>query len=284
MIPEHLADTQLAILGLGLMGGSLAMALRPHCQSLAVYDPDAQTRALARQMAVADRVENDAPSAVRNANLIILAAPVSGILDLIMELASIDSPGSIVLDIGSTKRDVCRQLSHLPDHYDPIGGHPMTGKTASGLANADTTIFKQAVFSLTPLERTSMGAKNLAVELVQALGSIAVWLDADQHDRLVAATSHLPYLLAIALALTTPLEAQVMTGPGFRSATRLAGSSIQMMQDVLLTNRDNIIRQIDKFTPQLGKLRMLLEEEQAGQLMSELQNGLERYHSFITNG
>ena len=241
-----LSQTTVAIFGLGLMGGSLALGLRGKCAQIIGVDPDPETCHLALVNRVTD-LAAPTPAGLEQAGLVVLAAPVRGILTLIEQLPRLHPGSPVVLDLGSTKVEICAALDQLPARFDPMGGHPMCGKETSGLANADPAIFQGATFALTPLARTGEPARTLAGELAAALGARPLWLDAVTHDEWVAATSHLPYLLAAALALATPEEAAPLVGSGFRSTARLAGSNPSMMLDVLTTNREHVLHALTRF-------------------------------------
>lgn len=270
--PGFLPRSRIAIFGLGLMGGSLALALRGHCQSLLACDPDPGTIDLARELSIVDRISANPAEILPGTDVVILAAPVRGILALIEELPALYSGAAIVLDLGSTKREIVKALERLPHRFDPLGGHPMCGKETSGLASADPGIFKGATFVFTRLARTSDRAGAFAEELAYAIGSQPLWLDAQRHDRWAAATSHLPYLASTALSLSTPLEVAPLVGSGYRSTTRVAATPARTMLDVLATNRDNILEILAHFRKQLE----FLEEQLAGHEMSALQQSLEK--------
>lgn len=256
-----IGTARVAIVGLGLMGGSLALALRGHCRTLMGVDADAAARALAHQRQVVDLVTDDPGEALPRADLVILATPVRAILDLIRRLPTLHPGPAIVLDLGSTKREIVQALDDLPPRFDPLGGHPMCGKEVSGLTHAEATLYEGAAFAFTPLPRTSTRARHLATELARTVGAHPVWLDPETHDRHVALTSHLPYLLSAALTLATPPAAIPMIGPGFRGATRLAASHPTMMTDILTTNRDHIREALDEFRRQLEILETRLAAE-----------------------
>jgi len=261
--PDFFLDQRVAILGLGLMGGSLALALRGRCRELTGVDPDQQALELARQRQIVDWATSDAAAALPGTGLVVLAAPVRANLRLAKALPELHPGEAVVLDLGSTKREICQVFAGLPARFDPIGGHPMCGKEHPGLVYAEAEIFKGAVFAFTPLDRTSQRARELAQRLAQALGSHPLWLDAATHDRWVASSSHLPYLLANALALTVPEEAAPLIGPGYNSTTRLAASFAPMMLDVLLSNRQNVLSAVGALRAQLDALQAALEAEDA---------------------
>jgi prephenate dehydrogenase len=265
-----LSQARLAFIGLGLMGGSLAMALQGKCARLQAYDPDADTVNLARQRQIVDFASQDAAEVLEGADLIILAAPVCAILESLKTLAEQVGASAMVMDLGSTKLEIVEAMHNLPERFDPIGGHPMCGKESLGLENAEASIFHDAPFALTPLKHTSEHARRLAEELVVATGARPVWLDAHTHDRWTAATSHLPYLVAAALTLAVPEETRPMVGSGFRSTTRVAATHPDMMLDVLETNRENLLRMMATMKSELERLEKMLEEAAYGDLYQTL--------------
>lgn len=258
--PDFLSSSRIAIAGLGIMGGSLALALRDSCRSLLAYDPDPETLSLALQNNIVDQASPIPAEILPQADVIILAAPLKAILDLIQELPSLHPGSPIVFDIGSSKVEVVHAMGGLPARFDPFGGHPMCGKETAGLENADPSIFQGSIFALTALQRTSRKAQMFANQLALALGSQALWLDPQTHDRWTAATSHLPYLVAAALSSATPVESAPLVGPGFRSTTRVAATPASTMLDVLVTNREYILESLNEFRQALDTLEGYLSK------------------------
>ncbi len=234
-------EMNIAILGLGLMGGSLAMALRGHCKSISGMDIDPQTLSLAREMKLADIISDDLREVLPQSDAVLLATPVKSIIHLLNDLPAIHPGSPVVMDLGSTKTQIIKGMANLPPRFDPIGGHPMCGKESLSLRNADPSIFNDAPFILARLNRTSEKALSFALSLCQVIGSHPLWLSAETQDKWTASTSHLPYLIASALVHTAPEESAPVMGPGFRSTTRLAATSPSMMVDILVTNRENIL-------------------------------------------
>ncbi len=270
--PDFFSSSRVGILGLGLMGGSLALALRGKCRQLYAYDPDPVTISLAGRMDAVDRLSLDLAEIIPMADVLILAAPVKGILDLIEQLPQLHPGAPVVLDIGSTKTQVCQMLAQLPERFHAVGGHPMCGLAATGLAYARSDLFRGAIFAFTPVPNTTDLARLTAEALAELIGAKSFWLDADTHDEWVAATSHIPYLLSLALTLATPVEARPLVGPGFLSSSRLAGSSTAMMADILRTNTQNICQALGRFQEQMAAIKALLEADgvdRLAQLMSE---------------
>lgn len=267
--PAFLSSCRVAVLGLGLMGGSLALALMGRCKELIGIDPDPAVLELAVEKHAVDRVSSDA-AAASQAELIILAAPVRAILEVIPELPKLHRGSPVVLDLGSTKSQICRAMSDLPSRFDPLGGHPMCGKEISSLANADPGLYRGAPFAFTPLERTTPRARGLAEQLARTVGALPLWIDPESHDRWVASTSHLPYLVANALVAATPLHAAPLVGPGYRSTTRLSVTSSAMILDVLSSNQVEILASLSRFREKLGRLEASLAKGDWPALKEEL--------------
>lgn len=284
---DFLSPARVAIIGLGLMGGSLAMALRGRCAALLGIDPDPQVTALALAQGVVDQASQDPGKLLPQADLVILAAPVCAIIDLLAQLPFLHPGSPVVLDLGSTKRRVIEAMQALPERFDALGGHPMCGKEQASLKYAELGLYQHAPFALVRLPRTSGAACRLAEQLAQAIGARPLWLDAETHDRWVASTSHLPYLVANALAAATPLEARPLAGPGLRSTTRLAGSSLPMMSDILATNGDKVLAALAEFRRALDDIEQVLvcSEQTCSQdprLVETLARGQEQYHAIIS--
>ena len=256
-----LASMNVAIIGLGLMGGSLAMLLRGRCRTLIGIDDDPAVLKHARIMKLADVLGRVSDDLIPRADLIVLATPVGAILHLLASLPSLHPGSPIVMDLGSTKGEILERMKGLPERFDPLGAHPMCGKEHNSLRNAEPGLYSGAVFVLCPLERTSSRARNLAVQIVQVAGANAAWMDADSHDRKVAAISHLPYLAANILAAITPLEAGQLAGPGFRSTTRVGETDPSLMLDVLRSNHDNILQMLIDYRSSLEMFETLLTQK-----------------------
>ncbi len=270
----RLSKASVAIAGLGLMGGSLALALRGKCRELVGVDTNPEVLASALERGVVDRAATFEEARV--CDVLVLAAPVRGILAQLAELQRLPDlyPPVAVLDLGSTKAEIVQAMADLPDGYDPIGGHPMCGKEVSGLAYADSTLFHNKVFVLVPIARTSARALALARALVVAVGARPWVLAADVHDQLAALSSHLPYMAAAALVRTAQAagDEQVwkMASSGFRDTSRLGASDVTMMLDILLTNRGPLLETLTHYRDELETLMRLLEAGEADALRAHL--------------
>ncbi len=279
-----------AVIGIGLIGGSFALAAK-HAgviETVIAVARSADTRAAALEVGAADEVTADPAAAVRGANLVYLAVPVRATRRIFEQIRDDLAPGTLVTDAGSTKREVMQAAAELlPAHVTFIGGHPMAGSEQSGVRAARADLFEGAAYYLTPGGQTQVGAPfdklragqvplpqqdepelGRLHELVRALGARPVVTTAEYHDRLMAATSHLPHLVAAALARTVhhlasgQEEVGNFLGTGFADTTRLAEGSPEVWRDILLSNPDNVavaleemIEQLQQFAAALGEMR-----------------------------
>lgn len=280
----NLSSAKIAIIGLGLMGGSLALALRGKCDSLFGIDPDEKTRRLALDQHIVDAASADPAQLLPQADMLILAAPVPAILTLLEDLPRWSNNPLVVMDIGSSKAQILQRMERLPANFDPIGGHPICGKEKLTLENADRTLYYGAPFILTPLARSTARARSAADQLLTVLGAKKIQIDATEHDRILAHTSHTPYLLSSALALATPEDAAGLIGPGFRSSSRLAGTPSSMMLGVLLSNRENVLAVLERVQDELALLTSALYERDLETLQSSLDAARAAYIRLIKAG
>jgi len=213
-------------------------------------------------------------------DLVILSAPVPAILTLLELLPSFTPNPCIVMDMGSTKKLIVESMSRLPERFDPIGGHPICGKEKLSLANAERTLYYAAPFLLTPLERTSQRALSAANQIIEALGAKGKTLDSVEHDRILASTSHLPFLISSALALVTPNDVASFVGPGFKSTSRLAGTSSSMMLGVLQSNRENVLNALRGMQAELAQIESALSDGDFAKLESILNDAQSKYQTF----
>jgi prephenate dehydrogenase len=276
-----LKSANIVIVGLGLMGGSLALSLKEHCRELRAIDSHPPTLKLAREMEIVHVAGSDPAKILADANLIILACPVPAIIEWIQRLPDYVQHPCIVLDIGSSKRKIVAALDNLPANFDPLGGHAICGRERLSLENAESFLYLDAPFVLTPSSRTSDNARQAALQIIEVLGADPIWLDAEDHDHILASTSHLPYLLSSALALVTSDDAVSYIGPGLRSSLRLAGTPSSMMLGVLLSNRDKVMDALRSLQDQLSKIESALEENDSSQLKTILDMAQDHFQSLI---
>jgi len=265
------------------MGGSLALALKGKCAALYGVDSDQATVELALAKKVVDQADRDPATLLPQADLVVLATPVTVILEFLQKLPSLLQKPCIVLDLGSTKRDILEAMAGLPDDFDPVGGHPICGKENLGLENADAGLFHGAPFVVTALERTTKRARSAVAQIVSIVGGRLIEMPAEDHDRILASTSHLPFLLSSALALSTPREFVPLVGTGFKSTSRLAGTPSHMTMGILQSNRENILNAILAFRNALDQIESALQAENYLQLERTLNQSRSSYQTLVSN-
>jgi prephenate dehydrogenase len=263
---------RVAIIGLGLMGGSWGLALKERgfqgrrvgCDQSAIV-----SRALA--CGAVDEGSEDLAAAVGEADLVILATPVGAVLQLLSRLKGLALPRALVTDLGSTKRLICQRAREIfGDEPLFLGGHPLAGKERSGLENAEAGIFENARYVLTPLEPIHLSDARVGalLSLLSTLGARPYISDPSSHDRAVAFLSHLPQLLSSGLASLVmdesaeerlPLE---LAASGFRDVTRLAESPYPVWRDICLTNVENIQRALEALIEKLESMKLHLSDRE----------------------
>jgi len=285
---------RVAIVGTGLIGGSFALAIRKYFPDSVVagWDkPDVLLGAFGR-----GAIQEGIPELSRvlaGADLIYVALPVGHTIELLPEIARLAPPNALVTDACSTKRSVCAVAAESfhqgGAHF--LGGHPMAGKEISGIDAADANLFRGSKYALIRASAREKAASERErgvaefVALIEKLGAEPVWLDADAHDRAAAVVSHLPQLLAVALAGVVRGQTDetglpvTLAGRGLRDALRLAGSPYSVWRDIILTNSDNLERVLDQMVQALEQVRSnlrtrALEEEfsAAGELYKILRD------------
>lgn len=261
-----LKEAHITIVGLGLMGGSLALGLRPYVKRITAVDVDGDTRAKAIEEGLVERATDDLVSGLRGADMVVLATPVSGILNVLQQLPALRPDGCHVLDLGSTKGHICQVMNQLPSEFSAIGGHPMCGKETSGLQAAEATLYCEETFVLCRTQRTDEAVETAVLSLLEALQARPLFLAPEQHDRLVALISHLPYLVASLLLAQASAHAGEegqtwqVSSSGFQDTTRLAGSDPRMMADIVRTNRSAIASWLRQYGERLDDLVHLLDK------------------------
>lgn len=245
-----------AIVGVGLMGGSLGMALRSRGWRVAGVGRSAARLRRARSLGVLDDVFTDAAAGVREADVVVLAVPVDGLVPLARRLRAHVKPGALVTDVGSVKGEVSRALSDWPDF---VGAHPMCGSEKAGVENAREDLYRGATCVLTPGPRTSRAAVAKAEGFWKGVGAKTLRLAPDVHDRRVALVSHLPHLLAEALVSAVEADggktwAASIAAGSFRDATRVAGADPALWGPIFAMNRAAVRRSAGLFQKALARL------------------------------
>ncbi len=267
---------RLVVIGLGLIGGSFAKGLRESglCREVVGFDPNADSRVLAVELGVVDRCVDTLEEACRDACVIQLAAPILAMETLLEQLSRLELGDAVLTDVGSAKgnlvRCATRAFGGMPACFVP--GHPIAGSERSGITAADGSLFRRHKVILTPVHGTDSRALALVDRLWTALGADVEHMDVDHHDEVLAATSHLPHLLAFGLVDSLAkrhenLEIFRYAAGGFRDFTRIAGSDPVMWHDIFLANRDAVLATLDDFRTDLDALRAAVNEGDGHKLL-----------------
>ena len=267
---------RLVVVGLGLIGGSFAKGIRESglCGEVVGVDLDPQSRKLAVELGVVDRCEEDLATACRGADVIQLAVPILAMERVLALLATFNLGNTVLTDVGSAKGNVVKAarlaFGTMPTHFVP--GHPIAGSEQSGVEASNAELFKRHKVILTPLPDTDPEALALVDHLWSALGADVEHMEVERHDEVLAATSHLPHLLAFGLVDSLAkrnenLEIFRYAAGGFRDFTRIAGSDPVMWHDIFLANRDAVLRTLDTFQTDLDALREAMVAGDGRQLL-----------------
>jgi prephenate dehydrogenase len=267
---------RLAIVGVGLLGGSLAKAARARglASEIVGVGRDAGRLEAGRRDGVLDRITTDLGEGVRDADVVVLGAPVLAILPLLDAVAAVSGPETIVTDVGSTKGAIVAAAARCPG-LRFVGSHPMAGSERSGYAHARADLFEGATVIVTPSEASEPAAVKRVVALWEAAGAgRVVTLDPDTHDRAVAAISHLPHLAAFALvdavARFEPGAFDV-AARGFRDTTRVAAADPTMWEEIFLDNREAVLAGLEVFRAALDDLAGLIARGEGAALRAALE-------------
>ena len=261
---------KIAIIGTGLIGTSLGMALQQsQIRDLQVVGTDSehQARSGAQKKGAFHRVENRLYNAVENADIVVLATPIMAMKELMEVMGPELQEGCIVTDVGSSKKVVIEWADqYLPPQVDFVGGHPMAGKETSGPETAEATLFVDKPYCVIPSPRASQRSVAEITTMVEAVGAWPFFIGLDEHDSFVAASSHLPFLLSMALVGCTSKSANwediaQLASSGYRDISRLASGDPVMHRDICVTNPGPIVAWIDTFIRELYEFRKMLDSE-----------------------
>jgi prephenate dehydrogenase len=259
---------KLVIFGVGLIGGSIALALKQASAASHIVGVGRSGDALqaALDLGVIDTAETNAANAVADADIVIIAAPVAQTPDILLAIAPHLNDKTVITDVGSTKSDVIRHAELLlgKNNRQFVPGHPIAGAEKSGVTAARADLFMGKNLVLTPTENTSPLALEAVRHLWRNAGAIVSEMPAAQHDSIFAAVSHLPHLLAFALVdelASRPNATELFdfAASGFRDFTRIAGSSPEMWRDISLANQEALLEEITAYHDELATLKMLLQ-------------------------
>jgi len=264
-------DTVLVtIIGLGLIGGSIGLALRQGKEpgwEIVGYSRRQETVANALSLGAIERGEPNLRDAVKQTDFVIIATPVLTVKEILSEIAPYLRSGCIVTDTASTKVQVMKWAEEiLPPTVDFIGGHPMAGRETYGIQAAQADLFRRCTYCLIPAEKAAPKSINAVTSMVKKLGAIPFFIDAKEHDNLVAGISHLPMLLSAALvSLTTKnpswSKMSKLAASGYHDLSRLASGSPEVNAHICLSNKEAIVDWMDKFSQELERYRHLVADE-----------------------
>jgi prephenate dehydrogenase len=266
---------QLGVIGCGLMGGSFALALKRAGLAKRVigYSKSPSTTERARKLGVIDVAAESALLAASGSDIVLIAVPVSATETTLRAIRHIVEPGMLVMDVGSTKRDVVdaarRALRERIGSFVPA--HPITGKEVSGIQSADAALYNGRQVIITPMAQTAPELVQKATDVWSAIGAQVLKMTPENHDAAFAAVSHLPHLLAFAYfsaVVNQPAGRDFLSlaGPGFRDFTRIAASNPETWRDILVSNREEVLKQSQRFRQALDALEHVMREGNADAL------------------
>lgn len=250
------------VIGVGLLGGSLGLALKARCPSVRIYGVGRRQASLDEALArgAIDEAHLEPAEPVRDSDLVVLATPVGAFEQHLRSIAPVLSDESVVTDVGSTKSFVVRAARRsLGAGAAFVGSHPMAGSEKKGVAHASPDLFEGATCIVTPTDDAPDSAAERIEALWRLLGMHTLRMSPEQHDRAVAAVSHMPHAVSAILALLPEDNQLDVAATGFRDMTRLAGGDPEVWRDIFLTNREAIIESLDEMDESLARLRDLLE-------------------------
>jgi Prephenate dehydrogenase len=272
-------STSLAILAPGLLGGSVARAARAHgiASRIAIWARRPETRVALREQPWCDHVADTPEAAVRDASLVVIAAPVDRIVDLTRQIAPHLAPDAIVTDVGSVKGEISR-LGHAAvagrAHF--VGAHPMAGSEKTGWEHGTPDLFNNRTCFITPLPETDSAAAETVARFWRDLGAEPVTVSPDAHDEIVAHISHLPQVLASTLCAFLARKNPAWrnhAGGGLRDTTRIAASDPQLWRTILEQNRDEVLRALTEFENELHAFKSALANRDYVQVVALLERG-----------
>jgi len=261
--------TTIAIVGTGLIGTSLALALKSSNLKVDIVgtDYDSTARSVAQKTGAFKKVEARLSNAIRGADVVVFATPIGAMREMMESAANDFQEGCVVTDVGSSKKAVLQWAEEvLPKHVSFVGGHPMAGKELSGPQNADGTMFKGKAYCIVPSVNAEKAAVSSVTTMAEAIGAKPFFIGVDEHDSFVAAASHLPFMMSVALMGTASKSANwddiaQLASSGFADLSRLASGDPVMHRDICVTNPEPIVAWMDAYIRELYDLRNMLAKE-----------------------
>jgi len=274
----NLIDT-VTIVGLGLIGGSLGLAIKKKglARKVIALALSRETIKEGKERGAIDEGTLSLKKGVKSADLLFIAVPTGSIVKMIKKSLPYLKEGCIITDVGSTKFDIVKEVEgFLPKRFSFIGGHPLAGSEESGIKAARLSLFKGSTYVLTPQAKADSSSLSLLKSLIKGIGAKVLILSPEVHDALLARTSHLPHLLATSLVNTVEdlgkrerKTFKVLT-PGFKDTTRIAKSSSALWQDICLSNQRQILKALSEFKEHLKKIERSIKEKDLAALGKQL--------------
>ena len=260
-VPNSFLFRRVAIIGVGLIGGSLGLAIKKHRLAREVVGIARQNSSLslALKNKVIDKASHDFKNGLYDVDLVVLAAPTKAIISILSSIKGNLKRGCIVMDVGSSKEAIVEAAQKtLPNHVFFVGSHPLAGSEKKGVAFSREDLFDRSMCILTPMEKTNKQALERVKSLWTKLGTIVKTMSPEEHDKALAYISHLPHIQAYGLIDTIPTEHLQYAPQGLKDTTRIASSDPEMWRDICMTNQANLLRSLDDFVKSLSALRKLI--------------------------
>jgi len=261
---------RVAIVGAGLIGGSLALAIKKKglAKEIIGVTRHAETLSLAKKIKAIDRGSRDI-RIVKDADLVVLAAPVEAIIRLGEEISRFLSPDCVVTDVGSTKQEIVDKLEKVFPCF--IGSHPLAGSEKRTIVHARAGLFKNSLCILTPTKNTDKEALKKIKALWVAIGAKVIFLTPKTHDKVLSLVSHLPHIAAFSLIATLPRQYLKFASAGLKDTTRIAASDKEIWSDIFLSNPKHILESIDLFIANLSRIKSAINKKDKKSLTKILQ-------------
>lgn len=272
---------KITIFGVGLIGGSFALAMKKKklCGHIVGFGRSEKNLKRAKNKKIIDSYKLNPVAACKDSDLILFATPVGFFIDLAEIIKDSIKSGAIVTDVGSVKGKLVYDIEKiLPETVYFVGGHPIAGSDQSGIDAASANIFKSAKCMITPTDKTDKNAMNSVISIWETFGSIVKIIDPYEHDRIYGAISHLPHVIAYNLVNTVAeIDSSYLlfSGQGFKDTTRIASSHQELWRDICLLNRENLLKYIEVFIKNLDRVKKHLKASDAKSIERDFANARE---------